>query len=398
MRGASRILLALARRYEGSKAGRTGAAGRPVMVDYEKFLAESECADGEARQAAEHDLREAAGRGLLKLVPHRRDPAIMESIRFEHAEEAALFSAVGLASPAASRAAIAGQFRQATSHPIPENFRTYWIDYLRGKENAALAGDSIAPFDRSDPNGNLELLMLVPKLLAWREESLVRFASCVLCGNSKRLEELAPRERTGEFAGQLRGKLGRVLAEITSGAISSLDDLGIRATPRSALLHGPLQLQLAGEVLNLGVLAGPVRLSQTDIDAAETIGTTASICLTVENETSFHELAKLRSNVLLICTTFPGSATLALLRRLPSHLQFWHFGDSDGAGFEILETLRRKSGRLFRPFLMCRDRSNFEQESLGRPDLPSWPFYKMASSAREGGASSGGKGNSDQRT
>ena len=52
-------------------------------------------------------------------------------------------------------------------------------------------------------------------------------------------------------------------------------------------------------------------------------------CLTVENETSFHELAKLRSRELLIRTSYSGSATLALLSKLPNAMEFWHFGDSD---------------------------------------------------------------------
>ena len=46
-------------------------------------------------------------------------------------------------------------------------------------------------------------------------QELVRFASCVLCGDSKRLEALAAGEKEGEFAGQLRGKLGRLLGEVT---------------------------------------------------------------------------------------------------------------------------------------------------------------------------------------
>jgi hypothetical protein len=222
---------------------------------------------------------------------------------------------------------------------------------------------------------NADILALLPKLLAWRGESLVRFASCVLCGHSKELESMAALERTGEFAGQLRGKLGRLLEEITGGAIRTLDDLGISANPRSALLHGPVRLLLDGAWLDLGPLAGPFRLSQTDIERAERIETAAQRCVTVENETTFCELAKTRGGELLICTSFPGSATLALLRRLPLELPCWHFGDSDAAGFEILRVLRERTGRDFQPLHMEPGRIPFEQESLGRPG-PRWPFYE----------------------
>ena len=144
--------------------------------------------------------------------------------------------------------------------------------------------------------------------------------------------------------------------------------------PRSVLAHGPLPLKLDGEWLDFGRLRGAFRLSQSDIERVEAIHTAAVRFLTVENETSFHELAKLRPGVLLIQTSFPGSATLALLRRLPATLEFHHFGDSDEAGFAILRDLRERSGRDFQALHMERGRPNFEQESLGRPK-PDWPFY-----------------------
>jgi len=163
------------------------------------------------------------------------------------------------------------------------------------------------------------------------------------------------------------------------------------------------------------MLRGPVRLSDTDITHASTIETSALRCLTVENETSFHELAKLESGELLVCTSYPGSATLAFLEKLPSTLEFWHFGDSDPEGFDILRDLRERSGRPFRslhmkwrPSASCGrlepkekrllqsligsasmqteletlkrildegTKGNFEQESLGKPQRRNWPFY-----------------------
>jgi hypothetical protein len=208
-------------------------------------------------------------------------------------------------------------------------------------------------------------------------ESLIRFASCVLCGSSKQLEELAMLERDGEFSGQLRGKLGRLLEDITGGEIRTLDDIGIISNPRSVLVHGPLKLCLDGAWLDFGILHGSFRLSQTDIERAEKIESSSLRCTTIENETTFHELAKLQSGELLICTSYPGSGTVALLRRLPPKIDCRHFGDSDEAGFEILRVLRDKSGRDFRPLHMQVGRIPFEQESLGRPTHRTWPFYRQ---------------------
>lgn len=136
--------------------------------------------------------------------------------------------------------------------------------------------------------------------------------------------------------------------------------------------------------------------------------------MTIENEPTFHELAKLRSGELLIQTSFPGSGTLALLRRLPDTIEFWHFGDTDIEGYEILSDLRTRTGRALRAlhmryraltegtFLNSEERRRIErllklptlgnerpeleamlaagrtgcseQESLGRPSA-AWPYY-----------------------
>ena len=141
------------------------------------------------------------------------------------------------------------------------------------------------------------------------------------------------------------------------------------------LLSGPLRLRLDGEWLDLGLLRGSFRLAQEDIERTEEFETTAQRCLTVENETSFHELTKLQSGELLIQTSYPGSGTLKLLQRLPSKMEFWHFGDSDKAGFDILRVLRENSGRNFRALHMKRGRIPSEQESFGRPTQKLWPFY-----------------------
>lgn len=222
-------------------------------------------------------------------------------------------------------------------------------------------------------------------------------------------------EKEGELRGKLRGKLGRLLEDITAGKIQTLDDLGILPNPRFVLFHGPLRLLVGDEWLNLGKLRRPCRLSELDIAQASEIETTARRCLTIENETSFHELAKLHSSELLVCTSYPGSATLTLLRKLPAFLEFWHFGDSDPEGFDILRDLRERTGRQFRSLhmhwrqvvgglaldansrklvnrllrstvmypeheqlrkmLAADNKGRFEQESLGIPTLTKWPFY-----------------------
>ena len=313
----------------------------------------------------------------MRVPVHKRDRSHIHQIRLPAINEDALYTKIARLSPTKTRDKLAEQFTAAATTDVPTRWREKWAAWCGRMRNEALAGRSIAGFDREPSRANDELLALIPKLLAWDGESLIRFASCVLCGPSKQLEELATLERDGEFSGQLRGKLGRFLEEITGGEIRTLDDIGIISNPRSVLVHGPLKLCLDGSWLDFGILHGSFRLSQTDIERAEKIETASLRCTTIENETTFHELAKLQSGELLICTSYPGSGTVALLRRLPPNIDCWHFGDSDEAGFEILRVLRDKSGRDFRPLHMQAGRIPFEQESLGRPTHKTWPFYRQ---------------------
>lgn len=360
------VLSELARRYRARHAGRTGRGRRAVMEDLEELLRTAGCSEGDARAAAECALREAERAGVLERVPHHpRDPEHIAGIRVRPENEEAFFRHVGEAAPSATRTALAIQFAEAMEIPVPEPWRSGWRSWLDALRRAALEGGSVEPFEREAGPGNAELLTLVPRVLAWRGESLIRFASCVLCGDSKRLEVLS-------------GRLGRALGAVTEGAMMSLDEVGIVRNPRSVLVHGPLRLRLDGAWLDLGCLEGAVRLSETDVARATAVETTARRCLTVENETSFHELTKLRSGELLIQTSFPGSGTLALLRKLPDTLEFHHFGDSDAAGFQILEDLQARSGRDFRSLHMVRGRTPAEQEALGRPQKAIWPFYDSA--------------------
>ncbi len=396
------ILRYLAERYEHSKAGRTGDSKTPLTFDYEEFLAEAGCATGEKRVVAEQELSRADRAGILQRVAHRRDPHLFLRLRFSSQSEPQLYDLIGQPPPRTRREALAAQFAVAAATTLPDRWQSKWRAWCERMAEAVRTGGSIAPLCREDTAETTELLALLPRLLAWEGESLIRFVSCVLCGDSKRL-------------GELSGKIGQILADLSHDEISGLEALGILETPRTVLLHGPVRLCRDGQWVDLNVLSGPVRLSEDDVAKAEALDTSATRCLTVENETTFHELAKLRSGVLLICTSFPGSATRALLQRLPNSLESWHFGDTDPAGFEILRNLRERTGKPFkslhmhfradpdsprlttgekrtlqrladcplmreerdalRAILSAGHKGRFEQESLGRPTMP-WPFYR----------------------
>ena len=183
--------------------------------------------------------------GIIGLDRHRRDRDIIEKARLPIANEAALYAALGEMSPVKRRVELAGQFAGAAKAEVPERWRECWTNYMSRLEQSAVRGDSIAPFSRDDVQLNNELLALLPRILAWEGESLIRFASCVLCGNSKRL-------------GELSNKAARSLSDLSNGEISSLELLGILDTPRSLLLHGPVRLCREGQWVDLSVFSGPI--------------------------------------------------------------------------------------------------------------------------------------------
>ena len=342
-------LQAFASSFRQSSAGRSGM-GKDFTLDWERFLRASGFHDGDDRELAEQELLavERASGGMLAIDRHPRTGA-KQMIRLKReGGEAWLFAAVGQSSPTEEREALGGLFEGAAGMAAPcgEAWKA-WCESLAAR---ARDGSSVAPFKRDDPAGNLSFLETLNGVLNWREESLVRYASAVICRDSKALENLRPR-------------LLAALREITGREEVSLEDFGISDKPRSVLIHGPLVLELSEGHIDFGLLAGPVSVSAIDLAAAKSLQCPAHLCLTVENESVFLELAKRRTGVLLVQTSFPGAATRLLFERLPADLECRHFGDSDPAGFDVLRDLREKTGRDFRPVMM-----HF-RPMAGAPDL-----------------------------
>jgi hypothetical protein len=395
-------LRVLAARYRASQAGRTGSGARDFTLDYKEL----QLGDAATQIDAEELLRRAAAHsgGLLELETHPRDPRLILLVRLARdGGEAWLFAQIGEASPSEERRLLSALFQKHQQARVPEICQESWSDWCHDKAQAALDGEAIQPFSRTDLEANDELLRIISQVLDWKGESMIRFASCVICRDSKRLEQLQP-------------KIETALSEITHGVLKTLEDLGLLEKPRQVLFHGPLQL----DSLAFGSLRGAVSISEPDIRAAHAVTCSAERILTVENLESFLELVKLnRGDTLLIQTSYPSRAVLCLLARLPAKLPSFHFGDTDVWGFDILCNLREKTGCAFRPLHMhfrprvdapsltspelkiltrllklpsmsdCHEalvamqksgtKGDFEQESLGRPTLDGWPFYEHQS-------------------
>jgi len=325
--------------YLRSSAAKRGGK-RDYTIDWEKFLRAAGLHDGDEREVAVRDLlaAERQSGGVLVIERDRLGHEKFLKLKLDGGERW-LFEATGRASPAEGRTAMAGFFQEASAEAVPGVHRDGWQAWCAGLAACAAAGDAIAPFKRDDAGGNARFLDALVAVLNWSEESLIQRASSLICADSKQL-------------GRWRSRLESALDAITSGERASLADFGIVDAPRSAWVHGPLDLAFANGNIDFGLLSAPAALSAIDLKAALSIGCRAKACVTVENECLFHELAAAGTGVLLIHTSFPGAATRLLIERLPEDLEFHHFGDSDPAGFAILHDLCERTGRKFSPLMM----------------------------------------------
>jgi hypothetical protein len=402
----SPVLKILAARYRASSAGRTSAGKRDLVFPFNDLLKTAGCLHGPGRHEAVESLEGLEALGLLVLERHSRDRSAILKVRFPIQTAPAFFAHLDLPAPEMERVSLAELFRQAQALLVPERFREGWKVFCSDLTEAALSGASIQPFDRANPRQTAQVMNALPLILAWEGESMVRFASALLFNDSKVIEGIRPR-------------LEACLARISNGTASTLADFGMLESEGSFLIHGPLNLRFGSESVPLHPLQSPARIGAQDIRSAR-IETTALRCLTVENAAMLHELAKLRSETVLVSSGseggFANSAVIAFLRAIPADVELWHFGDSDPKGFDILRDLRERSGRdirslhmAFRPaersqshleaedlktinrlvtstFLTpseklelenmrsAGDKGRFEQESLGKP-TKNWPFY-----------------------
>ena len=341
--------------------------------------------------------------GLIRLRFGHRDLSVITKVELEAAGEARFYEALKRPSPTDMRHNLASIFRQAMALPVTDCYRDGWELMCANMAAAAESGGSVAPFCRGDAQGTEELLRASSQLLCWKTESLLRFASCQIFGRSKRL-------------GELRGTIEAIVALVTDGKIKCLSELGILDNPRSCLISGPAILHFPEGVVDLRALRAPLTISIADIARCLRVETPALRFCTIENPTTFHELAKLGDATLLACSDgYAGSALFAFMEKLPPIMKY-HFGDSDPAGFDILADIRKRSGSqieslhmAYRPgekpepvstkdrsiaervmaskyvtedeklqvqrIVKSDDKGIFEQEMLGIPVLLEWPFY-----------------------
>lgn len=332
---ARRILATLLDRYEQPNRLRVVRVRLAADTDAEYFAAH----DAEPRIQTNEALKALAGGGVLRL-------------HWQKWEEDNWLAAVDLIPETAARLyALLERPRHTDQSDAlqvllhAQTRQSGWHDAFLSLTLAQLAARrSVTPLTLGDEPWNRDLLRALDALARLQHPTLERTLSVRLFSDSKRLAEL-------------RGAMLSVLRRHDPDAPDYDGDEWalLRAhhldrVPEYVPLAGALQLRtgvngLPDLVLDLAPFRPSLALSAATLQDASIESCTATMVLTIENATSFSELAAIRPAWLLAIYTggFASPTVSGLLRALRDHkpsLHFGHWGDLDAGGFRILAHLR----------------------------------------------------------
>jgi hypothetical protein len=382
---------------------------RPFRRDWLQLLDAGKLHSAEDRRIAQQEAEALALKKNIKLHRKKARPNIILKIELPLDQESWLLGLFNQKNPSdylkASLAEVSNA--EGLAHT---RFPELWKQWCKAIRIAFSSGKTMRPLNWKSPEGVREMLELIFKLtcLEPREGAFVREISIEIGLSSKILE----RRRRGIEA---------CLSQMFQRKQMTLPALGIILTDSRTDLSGILTLHFPnGEKQEIAKLKEVFSLSLGDHERAEYATTPAQRVLTVENsKTTLRRLAinNKDSSTLLAACSFPTKALLRLLQLLGSDLPIYHFGDTDPAGYLILSKLRENSQRQVFAFLMKRRpakkkcslseydvellprllndpllidvkldiheihksgcKGDFEQETIGLPDIESWPFFRQ---------------------
>jgi len=308
--------------------------------------------DVSPRRETNQTLKELAAQGIVRLQWHKWD-------------ENNLLDAVDLLPErVADVYTITRRTPRSTQHSELINLldqhipRANWhVAFLAWARTQLTASRAIAPLKLDDARWNADLLRGLSALAELTAPTLERIFSVRVFGNSKRFTEL-------------KSAIIRVLRQHdqTAEAYGEDDAALLRAylldrVPEYVPLAGSLRFNQGQTLLDVGLFRPSVALSATTLRMASIAECAATRVVTVENSTSFSELALHRATSDLIVYTggFASPTVISLLRQIRTaqpQILLLHWGDLDAGGLRILAHVRREVGAI-EPLAM--DVATFEQ-------------------------------------
>ena len=120
-----------------------------------------------------------------------------------------------------------------------------------------------------------------------------------------------------------------------------------------------------GDKIDLSALHGDIAFSSTMLDDIGRVELTGRSVMTVENLTSFH-LVDCENRLVIYLGGFHNTVRRHLIMKIHQQnpdVAFYHFGDIDAGGFQILQHLRRQTGINFIPYKMDLETLQKHQDS-----------------------------------
>lgn len=133
-----------------------------------------------------------------------------------------------------------------------------------------------------------------------------------------------------------------------------LQNLNIVSNPGYVYAKGNGQITISGQVIKFGGLNGDLGLSSALLDCIEDVQVCASKVITIENLTTFNSYDD-KDAFAIYLGGYHNSIRRKFIRKiyeLNPDKSYYHFGDIDAGGFNILLDLRSKTGISFIPFNM----------------------------------------------
>lgn len=397
----SRLLQEIGRRLEEARLRNPDRPGRKLLVHWPDLLEVVTIHDAEEFGDELDALREAEKNNLVSIEWNRRNRDEPAKIRIPFDAEEDLFDLLDTREPKELLLQTRGCLERAAQWNGER-----WKRWCNARIALLDEGKPVYPLRWRRPESILPLLEGLYSLdqRKWEDNTYIRAASVAIGFDSKRLSAIQTTMET--LLSDLRGQP------------TNLADLGIVETPRTILMAGPIQLHFEHRVIVPGHTAGAYGLISEQVHLARTITTSAKRIITVENHTTFHQIAGRdeRRETLILQSSYPTRGIVALFKKLPLDIPCYHFGDTDPAGYEILHQLRIETKRQILPFLMSylagdkplseTDRQilerllkeaeedirpalqsmaasgtkgHHEQERYEKPNLPEWPFYALPS-------------------
>lgn len=162
--------------------------------------------------------------------------------------------------------------------------------------------------------------------------------------------------RDSKVFDRISGKVAALLFEYGEFAEKDqvLAELNLVKNPTYVHIKGAAKVILNGAEIDLSALHGDIAFSSTMLDDIGHVELTGRSVMTVENLTSFH-LVDCENRLVIYLGGFHNTVRRHLIMKINQQnpdATFYHFGDIDAGGFQILQHLRRQTSIKFIPYKM----------------------------------------------